>query len=119
MYRVDDEDNMLLMSMTKLQSFSKSNNPRDLCICRKGSSGTAGFIQDIITCTDNKPELIACNAQKNLIPVQKDTCYERHNRKRRSLRHSFTYIPNNLVLPKRAKTIIRKVRILNKNFETF
>lgn len=87
--------------MDKLQSFPKSNKSRDLCICQKKPSGS---ITETITCTNNNDERIQCNAETNLKPVQKDTCYERHNRKKRSLSHSFTYIPHNLVLPKRQET---------------
>lgn len=103
---------MFLMPMAKLQSFSKSNKLPDLCICKnEPGHNPPGYIKDTITCTNNKPELIQCNKKKNLIPVKNDTCHEKHNRKKRSARHSFSYIPNNLVLPKRKKTAMEKVKI--------
>lgn len=107
---------MFLMSMDKLQSFPKTNKSRDLCICKSEFSGS---ITETITCTDNNDERIQCNAETNLKPVQKDTCYERHNRKKRSLSHCFTYIPQILVQPKRKETKMKKVRLIHTYIQNF
>lgn len=98
---------MFLMSMEELWSFPITNKSRDLCICRNNDDGS---ITETITCTDNNDERNQCNTDKNRTTVQKDTCFERHNRRKRSLSHSFTYIPHNLVLSKRKETKMKKVR---------
>ncbi|XP_062599868.1 von Willebrand factor D and EGF domain-containing protein-like [Saccostrea cucullata] len=100
---VPDEDNMLKMDIKQLQSFPRTKNSRDLCICKPTKKSVKGDIIDTLTCTNEDKELITCE-KDNRKPVQKDICYERHSRRKRSIDRLFTYIPNNYVHPKRKRT---------------
>lgn len=97
-----------MMSLEKLQSFPKTQKARDLCVCEKPAPPFLGDIIDTATCTNSKESLISCEKEKNLKPVQKDICYERQNRRKRSARHSFTFIPPLVKRPiwKRSKVLL-------------
>lgn len=97
-FRVADADNMFMMSLERLQSFPKTQKAPDLCICEKPSL-LSGTIKNTVTCTNSKGTLISCEKDK-MKPVQKDVCYERHNRRKRSAKHSFTFVPKIVIKPK-------------------
>lgn len=84
-----------------------TENAREFCICEKPPR-TLGTILDTFTCTSSKDSRTSCEKEKNLKPVQKDVCYERHNRRKRSAKHSFTFIPEIVIEPKwkRSKVLI-------------
>lgn len=95
--RVADADDMFNMTLERLQSFPKTRKARDLCICEKPSL-SSGTIKNTLTCTNAKG-LISCDKDK-MKPAQKDVCYERHNRRKRSAKHSFTFMPKIVIEPK-------------------
>ncbi|XP_065937728.1 von Willebrand factor D and EGF domain-containing protein [Magallana gigas] len=97
-WKVADADNMFMMSLERLQSFPKTQKAPDLCICEKPSL-LSGTIKNTVTCTNSKGTLISCEKDK-MKPVQKDVCYERHNRRKRSAKHSFTFVPKIVIKPK-------------------
>lgn len=97
---MSDANDMLKMPIEKLQSFPKTKNKKDLCVCKETQTGS---INAEITCT-NDTSLIECDKDDNLKPVQKDVCYERHSRRKRSANRLFTFIPNNYVSPKPRRT---------------
>lgn len=94
---MSDANDMLKMPIEKLQSFPKTKNKKNLCVCKKGRQ--EGDLNEEITCT-NDTSLIECDKDDNLKPVQKDVCYERHSRRKRSANRLFKFIPNNYVSPK-------------------
>lgn len=102
--RVAEADNMFTMSVERLQSFPKSQKVRDLCTCEKPPPILQGDIIDTVTCTNVKDSLISCEKERNLKPVQKDVCFERHNRRKRSAKQSFSYIPKIVINPKRRRS---------------
>lgn len=102
--RVAEEDNMFNMSLEKLQSFPKSQKVRDLCTCEKPALILQDDIIHTVTCANDKDSLISCEKERNLKPVQKDVCFERHNRRKRSAKHSFSYIPKIVIDPKRRRS---------------
>lgn len=104
--RVADKDDMLDMSVFELQQrYNKTYRAHDICICNKTDPNEQG-INEEITCTNAVESGDACGRDNDITPVQKGTCYERHNRKKRSARHQITYLPDNFVkidVVKRAK----------------
>lgn len=88
------------MSLGRLQSFPERNKLRHRCICEKPPQDVSfsGDIINTVTCTNTKDS--SCEKERNLKSVQKDVCYERQNRRKRSAKHSFTYIPQLVIKPK-------------------
>lgn len=85
---------MLTKNPSFLQNnYNKTYRARNICICNQ--SKPADELHQEITCTNAKEYGGSCDKDEDVVPVQKDTCYERHKRKRRSTRHSIAYIPEN------------------------
>lgn len=95
--RVAVKDDMLVMPIFELQRrYNKTYRAHDICICDKTDPNEQG-IHEEITCTNAIESGDACGRDSDITPVQKGTCYERHNRKKRSARHHITYLPDNFV----------------------
>lgn len=88
---------MLRMSVSELQQrYNKTYRTHDICICNKTNPNENGLHEELI-CSNAIESGDACGRDNDLTPVQKGTCYERHNRKKRSARHHITYLPDNFV----------------------
>lgn len=98
---------MLTMSLDDLQNhYNKTYRSQEICICNKTLSDSPGDLLEELLCTHAVESGDACGRDNDVSPVQKGTCYERHNRKKRSSRHRISYLPDNFVpnnIVKRAK----------------
>lgn len=100
------------MSLEDLQNrYNKTYRSQEICICNKTLSDDQGDLLEELLCTNAMESGDACGRDNDVSPVQKGTCYERHNRKKRSARHHITYLPDNFVtnnIVKRAKVKLNK-----------
>lgn len=100
------------MSLDDLQNrYNKTYRSQKICICNKTLSDYPGDLLEELLCTNTIESGDACGRDNDVSPVQKGTCYESHERKKRSARHRITYLPNNFVtnnILKRAKVKLNK-----------